>query len=84
MDAAVPGALAEQYPQVDPRAVRFTELRAWVLALPDFDDAPERCGERVLQALQQAWIDASDQSRVGCRMALGLAARRSWINGLRR
>ncbi|MFZ5491833.1 MAG: Fe-S cluster assembly protein IscX [Pseudomonadota bacterium] len=57
---ALAEALAEQYPQVDPRRVRFTELRAWVLALPDFDDVPERCGERVLEAVQQAWIETSD------------------------
>jgi FeS assembly protein IscX len=55
---ALADALADQYPQVDPHRVRFTDLRAWVLALPGFDDAPERCGERVLEALQQAWIDA--------------------------
>ncbi|MDD3649985.1 Fe-S cluster assembly protein IscX [Immundisolibacter sp.] len=54
---ALAEALAEHHPQVDPRRARFTELRAWVLALPGFDDAPERCGERVLEALQQAWID---------------------------
>lgn len=57
---ALAEALAAQHPQVDPRGVRFTDLRAWVLALPGFDDAPERCGERVLEALQQAWIDTSD------------------------
>lgn len=53
---ALAEALAELHPQVDPRQVRFTDLRAWVLALPGFDDAPERCGERILEALQQAWI----------------------------
>ena len=42
---------------VDPRTVRFTQLRDWVLALPDFDDDPARCGERILEAIQQAWID---------------------------
>jgi FeS assembly protein IscX len=31
-----------------------------VLALPGFDDAPKRCGERVLEALQQAWIAELD------------------------
>jgi FeS assembly protein IscX len=50
-------ALAEQHPQVDPAAMRFTQLRAWVLALADFDNSPERCGGRVLEAVQQAWID---------------------------
>jgi FeS assembly protein IscX len=54
---ALAQALAEQHPQVDPRRLRFTDLRAWILALADFDDSPERCGERVLEAVQQAWID---------------------------
>jgi FeS assembly protein IscX len=57
---ALAQALAEQRPQVDPTTVRFTQLRAWVLALPGFDDAPERCGERILEALQQAWIAELD------------------------
>lgn len=57
---ALAQALAEQHPQVDPRRVRFTELRAWILALADFDDSPGHCGERVLEAVQQAWIDELD------------------------
>ncbi len=57
---ALAEALGELYPQVDPSTVRFTDLRAWVLALPGFDDAPERCGERILEALQQAWIAELD------------------------
>lgn len=52
--------LAERHPDVDPRAIRFTDLRQKVLALPGFDDAPERSGERVLEAIQQAWIDEAD------------------------
>lgn len=50
-------ALIDAHPEVDPLQVRFTDLRAWVLALPDFQDDPARCGERVLEAIQQAWID---------------------------
>ncbi|WP_028116718.1 Fe-S cluster assembly protein IscX [Ferrimonas senticii] len=49
--------LSEQHPQVDPQQLRFTDLRQWVLELEQFDDAPEHCGERVLEAIQQAWID---------------------------
>jgi len=49
--------LLDAHPDVDPASVRFTQLRDWVMALPDFDDAPERCGERILEAIQQAWID---------------------------
>lgn len=49
--------LADANPDLDPTQVRFTALMAMVTALPDFDDVPERCGERILEAIQQAWID---------------------------
>ena len=49
--------LADANPDVDPTQVRFTALMAMVMALPEFDDLPERCGERILEAIQQAWID---------------------------
>lgn len=50
-------ALAEAHADVDPATVRFTDLHNWVLALPGFDDDPKRGGERVLEAIQAAWID---------------------------
>ena len=50
-------ALAEAHPEVDPATIRFTELRRQVLALPGFADDPARSGERILEAIQQAWID---------------------------
>lgn len=49
--------LAETHPEVDPKAVRFVDLHNWVVELPDFDDDHSRGGERVLEAIQQAWID---------------------------
>ncbi|MGH1360939.1 MAG: Fe-S cluster assembly protein IscX [Burkholderiaceae bacterium] len=49
--------LSEAHPEVDPTQVRFTELHAWVIALPGFDDDPKRSGERIFEAIQQAWID---------------------------
>ena len=49
--------LAETHPEVDPRFVNFVDLRNWVLTLPDFADDPARSGEKVLEAIQQAWID---------------------------
>lgn len=52
--------LAELFPEVDPRQIRFTDLRQKVLALPGFDDDPDRSGERVLEAIQQSWIDELD------------------------
>ncbi|MEC8326398.1 MAG: Fe-S cluster assembly protein IscX [Pseudomonadota bacterium] len=50
-------ALLDEHPSVDPREIRFTDLRDWVLALEDFDDDPSHCGERILEAIQMAWID---------------------------
>ena len=52
--------LYEAHPEVDPKAVRFTDLRDWVMALPDFEGDADRCGEKVLEAIQQAWIDEAD------------------------
>ncbi|UXI00711.1 Fe-S cluster assembly protein IscX [Photobacterium sp. TY1-4] len=52
--------LAEQYPDIDPRTLRFTDLREWILALEQFDDDPHHCGERVLEAVQQCWIEEAD------------------------
>ncbi len=53
-------ALDEAHPDVDPQQVRFTDLRDWVCDLEDFDDDPEHSGERVLEAIQAAWIDEKD------------------------
>ena len=50
-------ALSEAHPAVDPLTVRFTDLFKWVQDLDDFDDDPERCGEKILEAIQMAWID---------------------------
>ncbi len=50
-------ALADAHPHVDPATVRFTDLHNWVRALPGFDDDPKHSGEKILEAIQQAWID---------------------------
>ena len=52
-------ALADQYPDIDPRTIRFVDLHNHVIALEGFDDDHQRGGERVLEAIQQAWIDES-------------------------
>ena len=49
--------LAEAHPDVDPTRINFVDLMRWVLALPDFDDDPKHCCEKILEAIQQAWID---------------------------
>jgi FeS assembly protein IscX len=53
-------ALTEAHPDVDPRSVRFTDLHRWVMELPGFDDDPRRSGEKILEAIQMAWIDESE------------------------
>jgi len=50
-------ALAEKHPDVDPKTIRFTDLRQRVLELPGFDDDPKHSGEKILEAIQMAWID---------------------------
>ena len=53
-------ALAEKYPDVDPTRVNFVSLRGWVLELEGFDDDPRRSGEKILEAIQAAWIEEAD------------------------
>jgi len=50
-------SLAERYPEQDPAQVRFTDLRRMIIELDDFNDDPNHCGERVLEAVMMAWID---------------------------
>ena len=50
-------ALMEKYPEQDPTKIRFTDLREWILVLEDFDDDPKHCNERILEAVQQCWIE---------------------------
>jgi FeS assembly protein IscX len=49
--------LSDAHPAIDPLKLNFVDLRNWVMALPDFDDDPKHCGEKILEAIQQAWID---------------------------
>ena len=49
--------LDETYPDVDPKTVNFVDLRQWIIGLDDFDDDPEHSGERILEAIQLAWIE---------------------------
>jgi len=51
--------LFERHQDVDPRQLRFTDLHRWVTQLPGFEDAPDRCNERILEAIQMAWIEES-------------------------
>ena len=49
--------LDEAHPEVDPKYVNFVDLRNWVMELDEFDDDPEHSGERILEAIQMAWLE---------------------------
>lgn len=49
--------LADTYTDVDPQYIRFTDLHRWVCELEGFDDAPDRSNEKILEAIQMAWIE---------------------------
>ena len=53
-------ALVETQTDVDPKAIRFTDLHRWVMALPGFDDDPNRSNEKILEAIQMQWIDEAE------------------------
>lgn len=50
-------ALDEAHPEVDPTRVNFVDLRTWAQALEEFEDDPAHCGEKILEAIQMAWIE---------------------------
>lgn len=52
--------LYEKFPDVDPLTIRFTDLMQWVMELEGFEDSEDRCGERILEAIQMAWIEELD------------------------
>jgi FeS assembly protein IscX len=49
--------LDEAHAEIDPNHISFVDLRNWVLALDDFDDDPNHSGEKILEAIQMAWIE---------------------------
>ncbi len=48
--------LYEKFPDVDPQYVNFPDLHQWILALEDFDDDPQRSGEKILESVQAHWM----------------------------
>jgi len=58
LDIAI--ALDEARPDNDPKIVRFTDLHEWICALDEFDDDPQHSGEKILEAIQMAWIEERD------------------------
>ena len=54
-------ALSEKFPDLDPLSVRFTDLHKWVRELPGFEDDPNKSNEKILEAIQMAWLDERDE-----------------------
>jgi len=52
--------LDENHPDVDPQYVRFTDLHQWVCELENFDDQADKSNEKILEAIQMAWIEEKD------------------------
>ncbi|MGN6232030.1 MAG: Fe-S cluster assembly protein IscX [Trinickia sp.] len=50
-------ALTDKHPEIDPQQIRFTDLHRWVMELDGFDDDPNRSSEKILEAIQLAWIE---------------------------
>lgn len=52
--------LADRYPETKPLTVRFTDMHRWITELPGFDDDPQKSNEKILEAIQMAWLDESE------------------------
>lgn len=50
-------ALEEKYPKKDNVNLRFTDLHNWVTSLDEFDDDAHKSNEKILEAIQMAWIE---------------------------
>ncbi|MGI1671078.1 MAG: Fe-S cluster assembly protein IscX [Neptuniibacter sp.] len=52
--------LSEKYPEQDPMTISFPDLYQKVMDLEEFGDDPDRCGEKILEGIQMAWIEELD------------------------
>jgi FeS assembly protein IscX len=52
--------LYEKFPDIDPQYVNFPDMYKWILELETFDDDPKHSGEKILEAIQAAWIDEAN------------------------
>jgi len=55
--------LVEEHPETGPLTVRFTDMHAWIVALPDFKDDPKKSNEKILEAIQMAWHEEYQDSK---------------------
>ena len=52
--------LSEEYPDENPIQINFVTLRDRVMDLSNFSDDANRCGEKILESIQMAWIEELD------------------------
>ncbi len=52
--------LEEKFSEKDNINLRFTDLHSWIIGLEEFDDNPENSNEKILEAIQMAWMDERD------------------------
>lgn len=55
--------LVEEHSGTDPLTVRFTDMHAWIIALPEFKDDPTKSNEKILEAIQMAWHEEYQDSK---------------------
>lgn len=55
--------LVEAHPGTDPLTVRFTDMHAWITALPEFRDDPKKSNEKILESIQMAWHEEYQDSK---------------------
>ncbi len=55
--------MVEEHPETDPLTVRFTDMHAWIVALPDFKDDVKKSNEKILEAIQMAWHEEYQDSK---------------------
>jgi FeS assembly protein IscX len=53
----IAAALEDAHPHKDNVNLRYTDLHQWICALPGFSDRPADSNEKILEAIQMAWIE---------------------------
>ena len=52
--------LSEKFPEIDPQWISFPDLHKKICNLDFFNGDPNNSNEKILEAIQMAWIDELD------------------------
>ena len=52
--------LNDAYPEIDPQWISFPDLHQKICSLKNFEDDPKNSNEKILEAIQMAWMDELD------------------------